>query len=153
MLLTKLYRAPIAGGEQFILARVAAAPDRTDGMDHMPRLEPIPFGDLGVTGRTTIQRAALGKQFGACCAMDRAIDATSAEQGRIGRVDDGVNAQCGDVGNDNFQPRLADLARCEAQAEAAALMVTPLSANSCCNSPAWNISRMMSQPPTNSPLT
>jgi hypothetical protein len=28
-----------------------------------------------------------------------------------------------------------------------------LSANSCCNSPAWNISRMMSQPPTNSPFT
>ena len=41
----------------------------------------------------------------------------------------------------------------KAQAEAAALTVTPLSTNSCCNSPAWNISRMMSQPPTNSPLT
>ena len=59
----------------------------------------------------------------------------------------------GDVGNNDFQPRLADLARETAQAEAAALTVTPLSANSCCNSPAWNISRMMSQPPTNSPLT
>ena len=38
-------------------------------------------------------------------------------------------------------------------AAAAAATVTPLSANSCCSSPAWNISRMMSQPPTNSPLT
>jgi hypothetical protein len=28
-----------------------------------------------------------------------------------------------------------------------------LSAKSCCSSPAWNISRMISQPPTNSPLT
>jgi hypothetical protein len=28
-----------------------------------------------------------------------------------------------------------------------------LSASNCCSSPAWNISRMMSQPPTNSPLT
>ena len=85
--------------------------------------------------------------------MDGAIHAATAEQGLIRGVDDGVNAQGGDVGNNDFQPRLAELAQAEAQADAAALIVTPLSANSCCNSPAWNISRMMSQPPTNSPLT
>jgi len=115
--------------------------------------QPISAGDFGVAGRAAIQRAAFREQFGAGGAMDRTIDAASAEQGRIRRVDDGVNAQRGDVGNNDFQPRLADLARASAQAEAAALTVTPLSANSCCNSPAWNISRMMSQPPTNSPLT
>jgi hypothetical protein len=85
--------------------------------------------------------------------MDRTIDAAPTEQGRIRCVDDGVNAQGGDVGNYDFQPRLADLARGGAQAEAAALTTTPLSVNSCCNSPAWNISRMISQPPMNSPLT
>ena len=85
--------------------------------------------------------------------MDRPIHATTAEQRRIRGVDDGINAQGRDVGDDDFQPRRADLARRETQAEAAALTVTPLSAKSCCNSPAWNISRMMSQPPTNSPLT
>jgi len=85
--------------------------------------------------------------------MDRTIDTAAAKQGRIRGVDDSVNAQRGDVGNDNFQPRLAELARGEAQADAAALIATPLSASNCCNSPAWNISRMMSHPPTNSPLT
>jgi len=35
------------------------------------------------------------------------------------RVDDGVNAQRCNVGNDNLQPRFAELARGEAQAEAA----------------------------------
>ena len=85
--------------------------------------------------------------------MDRAINAAPAEERRIRGVDDRVNAQGSDVGNQNFQPRLADLARGGAQAEAAALTTTPLSANSCCNSPAWNISRTMSQPPMNSPLT
>ena len=85
--------------------------------------------------------------------MDRTIDAATAEQRRVRGVDDGVNAQGRDVGDDDFQPRRADLARGETQAEAAALTVTPLSARSCCNSPAWNISRMMSQPPANSPLT
>ena len=100
-----------------------------------------------------MQRAAFGEQLGPRGAMDRAIDAAAAEQRGIGGVDDGVNAKRGDVGDDDFEPRRTDLARGRAQAEAAALMVTPLSASSCCSSPAWNISRMMSQPPTNSPLT
>ena len=85
--------------------------------------------------------------------MDGAVHTATAKQGLIRSVDDGVNAQGGDVGNNDFEPRLAELACREAQADAAALIATPLSANSCCSSPAWNISRMMSQPPTNSPLT
>ena len=60
--------------------------------------------------------------------MDRAVDAAAAEQRGVRGVDDGVNAQRRDVGDDDFQPRRADLARGEAQAEAAALTVTPLSA-------------------------
>ncbi len=151
--LTQFERAAIAGSEQLIFAGVAAMPDRSDGMNHMLGRQPISFGDLGVAGGTTMQCAAFGKQFGAGGTMDSAIDAAAAEQRRIGGVDDGVNAQCRDIGNDDFQPRRADPARGAAQAQAAALTLTPLSANSCCNSPAWNISRMMSQPPTNSPLT
>jgi hypothetical protein len=85
--------------------------------------------------------------------MDRPIDAAASEQRGVRGVDDGVNAQRRDIGDNDFQPRRADLARGEAQAVAAALTVTPLSAKSCCSSPAWNISRMISQPPTNSPLT
>ena len=119
----------------------------------MPGRQAVAAGDLGVTGLAAVQRAALGDQLWPRSTMNRAIDAAPAKERRIRRVDDGVNAQRGDVGNNDFQPRLADLARETAQAEAAALTVTPLSANSCCNSPAWNISRMMSQPPTNSPLT
>jgi hypothetical protein len=84
--------------------------------------------------------------------MDRAIDSAPAEQGRIGGVDDGVNAQGCDIGDDGLKTCRTELAR-QAQAEAAALTTTPLSAKSCCSSPAWNISRMISQPPTNSPLT
>jgi hypothetical protein len=136
-----------------ILVGVAAVPDRSDGMNHMRGRQPVSSGDLGVTGRAATKRAAFRKQFGASPTMDGAIDAASAEQRRIRGVDDGVNAQRCDVGNYDFQPRLAELARGAAQTQAAALTLTPLSVNSCCNSPAWNISRMISQPPTNSPLT
>ena len=136
-----------------ILSTIATVPDRPDGMDHMPRRKEISLGDLGVAALAAAQLAAFGQQLGSGRIMDRTIDAAPAEQRRIRGVDDGVNAQAGDVGNYDFKPRLADQTRRSAQAEAAALTVTPLSANSCCNSPAWNISRMMSQPPTNSPLT
>jgi hypothetical protein len=146
-------RAGVAGRQCLIFLLAPAVPHWTDGMNHMPRRQSITFGDFGVAGLAAMERAAFGQQFGAGRAMDRAIDAATAEQRGIRSVDDGVNAQGRDVGDDDFQPRRTYLARGETQAEAAALTVTPLSAKSCCNSPAWNISRMMSQPPTNSPLT
>ena len=153
MRLAKLDTATIARCEQRIFVTGTAVPNRSDGMDHMSRREPVALGDLGVSRFAAVERPTFGKQFRPGCMMDRAVDAAPAEERRIRGVDDGVNAQCGDVGNDDFEPRLADLARRSAQAEAAALRVTPLSANICCNSPAWNISRTISQPPMNSPLT
>ena len=60
--------------------------------------------------------------------MDRTIDAAAAEQRGIRGVDDGVNAERRDVGDNDFQPRRADLARGEAQAEAAAATATPVPA-------------------------
>jgi hypothetical protein len=83
--------------------------------------------------------------------MDRTIHAAATEQRFIGSVDDGVNAKRGDIGDDDLEPRAAELAA--GQAQAAGALITPFSASRVCNSPAWNISRMMSQPPTNSPLT
>jgi len=56
----------------------------------MPGLQPIGPGDLGVAGLAAVQVTALREQFGP--PVDGAIDAAPAEQGRIGGVDDGVNA-------------------------------------------------------------
>ena len=83
-----------------------------------------------------MERAAFGEQFGSGGAMNGAVHATAAEQRGVGGVDDGVNAKRRDVGDNDFQPCRAELARGEAQAEAAALIVMPLSARSCCSSPA-----------------
>jgi hypothetical protein len=151
--LAEFDRADIAGRQRLIFALASAVPHRPHGMNHMPCRQTVTFGDFGVAGLAAMEGAALGQQFGAGRAMDRTIDAATAEQRRVGGVDDGVNAQRRDIGDNDFQPRRADLADGQTQAVAAALTVTPLSARSCCNSPAWNISRMMSQPPTNSPLT
>ena len=53
---------------------------------------------------------------------------------------------------DGFRDRSARL-RVRPVGRAPSFTGTPLSLSSACSSPAWNISRMMSQPPTNSPFT
>jgi hypothetical protein len=73
-------------------------------MNHMPRRQPITPSDFCLAGRAAVEVTTLGEQFGAGRAMNSAIHAAAAEQRRIGRVDDGVNAQRGDVGNEGFQP-------------------------------------------------
>ena len=93
MALAQFDGAAIARRQRVIFALAAAMPDRADGMNHMPRRQPIPFGDFGVAGLAAIERAAFGQQLGPSRAMDRAIDATAAEQRSVGGVDDGVNAQ------------------------------------------------------------
>ena len=151
MALAEIDGAGITGREQFILASDAPIPDRADRVDHMPGGQPVAGSDLGAAGFAAMKGAAFLEQLRSCGAMDRAIDPAAAEKRRIRRVDDGINAQGRDIGDDDFEPYLANPARDQVQAMVEA--GTPLSANSCCSSPAWNISRMMSQPPTNSPLT
>ncbi len=153
MRLTKFDGPGVAGGQRLILAAAASVPDRPDGMDHMPSRQTIALGDLGAAGLAAIQHAAFDGELRTRRAMDRAVNTASAKQRRIGGVDDGVNAQRRDVGDDDFKSRRPEIEGGQAQAEAAVLSGIPLSAKSCCSSPAWNISRMISQPPTNSPLT
>jgi hypothetical protein len=105
-------------------------------MDYMLCRQPITLCDLGIAGLAALEHPAFSQKPRSCGSMDGAIHTTAAEQGGVGSVDDGVNAQARDVGDDDFQPRITALARSESQADAGALTVTPFSANSCCNSPA-----------------
>ena len=78
--------------------RLAALPDRADGVDDMAGLEAIAARDLGLAGLAAAERAAFGEQLRPGGAMDGAVDAAAAEQGGVGRVDDGVDVERGDVG-------------------------------------------------------
>src|SRR5258706_6755616 len=66
--------AGVARRQRFILAAASPVPDRADGMNHMPRRQPVTPGDFGVTGRTAMQGAAFGQKLRSGRAMDGAID-------------------------------------------------------------------------------
>jgi hypothetical protein len=90
--LAEFDRAGVARGQRLIFAPATAVPDRADGVDDMPRRQPMAGRDFGLAGLATIEGTAFGQEFGAGSPMNRAIDATAAEQARVGGVDDGVNA-------------------------------------------------------------
>jgi len=68
----------------------------------MPCRQPIRRSDLGAAGLAAMERTAFRKKFGPGRAMDRPIDAATAQQRGIRGVDDSVNAQARDVGDDNL---------------------------------------------------
>jgi hypothetical protein len=108
--LAEFDRADVAGRQRLIFALASAVPHRPYGMNYMPCRQTVTFGDFGAAGLAAIQRAAFGQQLGSGRAMDRTVDAATAEQRGVRSVDDGVNAQGGDIGDDDFEPRRADLA-------------------------------------------
>jgi hypothetical protein len=84
--------AAIARCQSGIFALAAAVPDRADGMNHVPRRQPIARRDFGIAGGAAVERAAFRKKLRPGRAMDRAIDTAAAEQRGVRGVDDGVNA-------------------------------------------------------------
>jgi hypothetical protein len=134
--LAKFDGAAIARRQRLVFAPASAMPDRAHGMNHMPRRQLISLGDFGAASFAAMEGAAFRQKLWPGRTVDRAVHAATAEQRTVRSVDDGVNAEGCNVGDDDFQPRRADLARGQTQAVAGALTVTPLSARSCCSSPA-----------------
>ena len=88
---------PVAGDKLLPLAVAAAVPHGADGVNHIPAGQAVGFGDLGVTCLAAAQRPTLGQQLRPCRTMDAAIHAASAQQGLLGRVDNGVHGHFRDV--------------------------------------------------------
>src|SRR5690242_12827508 len=81
---------------------LTVTPDRADGVNDPFRGEPVTFGDLCLAGRTTAEHATFLQQLRPGGAMDRAIHAAAAQQGRVGRIHDRVHALLRDVASDDF---------------------------------------------------
>ena len=102
MALAKFDRAAIARGQRLIFA--LGFRHARPGRRHESHAAPADdtFGDFGAAGLAAMERAAFGQQLGPGRAMDRAIHPATAEQRGVRGVDDGVNAQGRDVGDDDF---------------------------------------------------
>ena len=97
----EIERSAIAGREQRILVRSAAMPHRTDRMDDVFCREPIAARDLRRARLAAAERTAFGEQFRSGRAMDRAVDAATAEQRAVRGVHDRIDLQGRDVGDED----------------------------------------------------
>src|SRR3954471_5348213 len=75
--------------------------DRADSVNDVFRLELMPTGHLGLSCPATAQKATFHEQPRSGGAMDDAVDAATAEQRFIGRIDDGVDVKLGYVAFDD----------------------------------------------------
>ena len=91
----------IASGKQPVLAALATAPDRANGVDHVTRRQPEAWRDLGISRLAALELGAGRAKLRAREAVDRAVIATSTELCPIGCVDDGVDVEPRDVAFDD----------------------------------------------------
>jgi hypothetical protein len=103
MLSGKLERAAIAGCEQDRLAGAAAAPDRPNGMNDVTGLQVETGRDLGLARRAAAEPKAGRQQLRPGGAVDGALDAAAAGELRIGGVDDRIDIERRDVGDEDFE--------------------------------------------------
>ena len=65
--------------------------------------QPVAFGNLCLAGFTAAEGAAFRQQFRTRGAVNGAVHTAAAQQGTVGRVDDGVHLHFGDIISDNFE--------------------------------------------------
>src|SRR5687768_12024209 len=84
--------------EQIRFTVCSTSPDRADRVYHPASRQPIPTGDLRVTGLAPPERATLGEQLRTGRPMNRTVDAAAAKERRICGVHDRVDGERSDVG-------------------------------------------------------
>ena len=93
----------IARSEQLRLALRAAAPHRADCVYDVLRGKTVALGDPGLPRVAAPKCAAFGEEIRPRRAMNGTVDATAAEQCRVGGVNDGVHVELHDTRLDRFE--------------------------------------------------
>jgi len=118
-------------------------------MNHMPRRQPITAGEFGVAGFATAERRHSTRSSGPAARWMHHRHRRRPSSDVFAAFT--IASTPSVVMSATMTPtRRSDQARTRAQAEASALTVTPCR-QAAAELTAWNISRMISQPPTNSP--
>ena len=101
MLFDQCETTPITTGQQVVFAVLAVMPDRADGMNDPSGREFVTAGDFGLAGGATAPRAAFGQQLRPGRPVDGAVHAATAEQRRVGGVDNHIHALLRNVAGDD----------------------------------------------------
>ena len=83
---------PITGSQQFPFPRTAPIPAGAGRVDDIPTGQPVSPGNLGTACSASVQHPALHQQFRPCRPMDRAVNASAAQQAGVGSVDNRLYA-------------------------------------------------------------
>ena len=73
-----------------------------NGVDDVAGRETVTAGDAGLSGGASAKGGAFTEQVGAGGPVDGTNDTTPAEEGTIGRVNNGVDVKARDVALDEF---------------------------------------------------
>ena len=93
----------IASRQKFRLAIGAVTPYGPDDVNDMRCGKAVAAGDFRVSGVAPAEAHALGEQIGPGGAMYRAVHTAASEQRVVGRVDDRVDLEGRDVGEDSVK--------------------------------------------------
>lgn len=92
----------VATCEEFPLAVISTIPHWADGVNDVVGGETIAPGELCLAGFAAAEQATLVEKFWTGSAMNRSVNPSTAQQGTVGGVDDGIDGQGGDVGFENL---------------------------------------------------
>ena len=99
-------RASRARRQELRLAPASALPDGSDGVDDPAGGEVEAWRGLRLARLAAAVQSTGVDQLGAGGPVDRAVDAATAQEGRVGRVDDRVDRLLGDVAANDLEHRL-----------------------------------------------
>ena len=102
ILFCQLHGIVITAGQQTLLALLSAIPHRANGMNHFFAGKFVGVGHFALTRLAPTKRSAFLNQFRSCRPMNGAIHSTPAEQRPIGRIDNGIHFQRGDISHHDF---------------------------------------------------
>src|SRR5262249_2324960 len=89
--------APVAAGQEFSLIGSPPFPDGAHGMDDMAGGKAVAPGALGIPRPATPHGGTFPQHPRPGRLMDRPIDTAATHQGRVGRIDDGINLLLGNI--------------------------------------------------------
>lgn len=89
--------APVAAGQQFVLADVPALPDGAHGMNDVACRQPVSFGDARLARRAAADAAALLQKLGTRSLVNGSVHASTAQKRVVGGIDYGIDLQGCDV--------------------------------------------------------